>query len=256
MSILNLISLLSGLALFLYGVSLMGDGLNLVAGNKLEVVLYRLTSNRVRGIILGTIVTAIIQSSSALSVMVVGFVNSGLMSFQQALSVILGSILGTSITGWIVALSSIGGGSGWVELLSTTAITGFIAVIGIILKKFSKKMSHHHVGDILMGFAVLMFGMSAMSAAVEPLRGSPSFLNLLMTFSNPLLGFLAGAAFTAVIQSSAAAVGILQAISMTGALSFGWPSRCCSASRSAAPCRSCSAPSARTSTACAPRWPI
>ena len=118
MSILNLISLLSGLALFLYGVSLMGDGLNLVAGNKLEVVLYRLTSNRVRGIILGTIVTAIIQSSSALSVMVVGFVNSGLMSFQQALSVILGSILGTSITGWIVGLSSIGGGSGWVELLS------------------------------------------------------------------------------------------------------------------------------------------
>ena len=221
MSILNLISLLSGLALFLYGVSLMGDGLNLVAGNKLEVVLYRLTSNRVRGIILGTIVTAIIQSSSALSVMVVGFVNSGLMSFQQALSVILGSILGTSITGWIVGLSSIGGGSGWVELLSTTAITGVIAVVGIILKKFSKKKSHHHIGDILMGFAVLMFGMSAMSAAVEPLRGSPSFLNLLMTFSNPLLGFLAGAAFTAVIQSSAAAVGILQAISMTGALSFG-----------------------------------
>ena len=134
MTILNLISLLSGLALFLYGITLMGDGLNLVAGNKLEVVLYRLTSNRVKGILLGTLVTAVIQSSSAASVMVVGFVNSGLMQFNQAVSVILGSILGTSITGWIITLSNVGGGSGWVELLSTTAITGVIAVVGIILK--------------------------------------------------------------------------------------------------------------------------
>ena len=190
MSILNLISLLSGLALFLYGISLMGDGLNLVAGNKLEVVLYRLTSNRAKGILLGTLVTAVIQSSSAASVMVVGFVNSGLMQFGQAVSVILGSILGTSITGWIITLSSVGGGSGWVELLSTTAITGVIAVVGIILKKFSKKALHHHVGDILMGFAVLMFGMAAMSAAVEPLRDSPTFLRLMVTLSNPILGCL------------------------------------------------------------------
>ncbi len=169
MSILNLISLLAGLALFLYGITLMGDGLNLVAGNKLEVFLYRLTSNRFRGILLGTLVTAVIQSSSATSVMCVGFVNSGLMRFSQAVAVILGSILGTSVTGWIITLSSVGGGGGWVELLSTAAITGVIAVVGIILRKFSKKAVHHHLGDILMGFAVLMFGMSAMSSAVEPL---------------------------------------------------------------------------------------
>ena len=221
MSILNLISLLSGLALFLYGITLMGDGLNLVAGNKLEVVLYRLTSNRFKGILLGALVTAVIQSSSATSVMVVGFVNSGLMHFGQAVSVILGSILGTSITGWIITLSHVGGGSGWVELLSTTAITGLIAVAGIILKKFCKKPVQHHVGDILMGFAVLMFGMTAMSSSVEPLRDSPTFLRLMVSLSNPLLGFLVGAAFTAIIQSSAAAVGILQALSLTGALSFG-----------------------------------
>lgn len=221
MSALNVISLLGGLALFLYGITLMGDGLNLVAGNKLEVVLYRLTSNRFRGILLGTLVTAVIQSSSAASVMCVGFVNSGLMQFGQAVSVILGSILGSSITGWIVTLSSVGGGSGWIQLLSTTAITGVIAVIGIYLRKFSKKQLHHHIGDILMGFAVLMFGMSAMSEAVRPLQSSETFLNLMQNLTNPLLGLLVGAVFTAIIQSSAAAVGILQALSMTGAITFG-----------------------------------
>ena len=220
MGLLNLISLLAGLALFLYGITLMGDGLNLVAGNKLEVVLYRLTSSRVRGILLGTVVTAVIQSSSAASVMCIGFVNAGLMQFGQAVSVILGSILGTSITGWIICLSHVEGGSGWVELLSTAAITGLVAIAGIILRKFSKKVIHHHIGDILMGFAVLMFGMSTMSAAVEPLRYSSEFLNLMVTLSHPLLGFLVGASFTAIIQSSAAAVGILQALSLTGALSF------------------------------------
>ena len=221
MSALNVISLLGGLALFLYGITLMGDGLNLVAGNKLEVVLYRLTSNRFRGILLGTLVTAVIQSSSAASVMCVGFVNSGLMQFSQAVSVILGSILGSSITGWIVTLSSVGGGSGWIQLLSTTAITGVIAVIGIYLRKFSKKQLHHHIGDILMGFAVLMFGMSAMSEAVRPLQSSRTFLDLMQNLTNPLLGLLVGAVFTAIIQSSAAAVGILQALSMTGAITFG-----------------------------------
>ena len=221
MSMLNVISLLGGLALFLYGITLMGDGLNLVAGNKLEVVLYRLTSSRFRGILLGTLVTAVIQSSSAASVMCVGFVNSGLMQFGQAVSVILGSILGSSITGWIVTLSSVGGGSGWIQLLSTTAITGIIAIVGIYLRKFSKNPVHHHVGDILMGFAVLMFGMSAMSDAVKPLQSSKTFLNLMQNLTNPLLGILVGAVFTAIIQSSAAAVGILQALSMTGAITFG-----------------------------------
>ena len=220
MSFLNVISLLAGLAFFLYGITLMGDGLNLVAGNRLEAVLFRLTSNRARGVLLGTLVTAVIQSSSAVSVMCVGFVNSGLMQFAQAVSVILGSILGTSVTGWIACLSSLGGGGGWVELLSTAAISGVIAVVGIVLRKFSKKAARHHVGDILMGFAILMFGMSTMSAAVAPLRDSETFLDLMVSLSNPLLGFLVGAVFTAIIQSSAAAVGILQALSMTGALRF------------------------------------
>ncbi len=221
MGLLNFVSLLSGLALFLYGITMMGDGLNLVAGNKLEIVLYRLTSNRFRGILLGTMVTAIIQSSSAVSVMCVGFLNSGLMQFTQAVSVILGSILGTSVTGWIITLSNVSGGGGWVQLLSTAFITGVIAVAGIILRKFTKKASNHHIGDILMGFAILMFGMSAMSAAMEPLRYNEKFISLLVTLSNPLLGILAGAVFTAIIQSSAAAVGILQALSLTGALSVG-----------------------------------
>ena len=220
MSVLNYISLLAGLAFFLYGITLMGDGLNLVAGNRLESVLFRLTKNRARGILLGTLVTAVVQSSSAVSVMCVGFVNSGLMQFAQAVSVILGSILGTSVTGWIICLSNLGGGGGWIELLSTAAFTGVVAVIGIILRKFSKNQTKRHFGDILMGFAVLMFGMSTMSAAVEPLRYSESFLHLMVTLSHPLLGFMVGAVFTAVIQSSAAAVGILQALSMTGALSF------------------------------------
>ena len=221
MSFLNVISLLAGLAFFLYGVTLMGDGLNLVAGNKLEAVLFRLTSSRARGVLLGTLVTALVQSSSAVSVMCVGFVNSGLMQFAQAVSVILGSILGTSVTGWIACLSSLGGGGGWVELLSTAAISGVIAVVGIVLRKFSKSAPRRHVGDILMGFALLMFGMSTMSSAVEPLRGSETFLDLMVSLSNPLLGFLVGAVFTAIIQSSAAAVGILQVLSKTGALSFG-----------------------------------
>ena len=220
MSLLNIISLTGGLALFLYGIALMGDGLNKVAGNKLEVVLYRLTSNPIRGIFLGVAVTALIQSSSATSVMAIGFVNSGLMQFSQAVSIILGSILGTSITGWIVSLSSIGAGGGWTEFLSPAFITGLLATVGIIMLKFSKNPVRNRVGTILLGFAVLMYGMNAMSNAVTPLKENPSFIELLTRFSNPLLGILVGMVFTAIIQSSAAAVGILQALSMTGALTF------------------------------------
>ena len=220
MSFLNIISLTGGLALFLYGIALMGDGLNKVAGNKLEVVLYRLTSNPIKGILLGVGVTALIQSSSATSVMAIGFVNSGLMQFSQAVSIILGSILGTSITGWIVSLSSIGAGGGWTEFLSTTFITGLLATIGIIMLKFSKNPVRNRVGTILLGFAVLMYGMNAMSSAVAPLKENAGFIEMLTKFSNPLLGILVGMVFTAVIQSSAAAVGILQALSMTGALTF------------------------------------
>ena len=220
MGITNVISLLGGLALFLYGVTLMGDGLNKVAGNKLQVVLYRMTSNPLKGILMGAGVTALVQSSTAVSVMAIGFVNSGLMEFVQAVSIILGAIAGTSITGWIVSLSSLGAGGGWTQLLSASVITGVIATIGIILVKFSKKQTHNQVGAILLGFAILMFGMTAMSDAVIPLKEDPGFINLLTKFSNPILGILVGIVFTAIIQSSAAAVGILQALSMTGTLSF------------------------------------
>ncbi len=220
MSITNLISLLSGIALFLFGMSLMGDGLKKVAGNKLEVILFQLTGSPLKGFLLGTGVTAVIQSSSATSVMVVGFVNSGMMKVRQAISIVMGAILGTSITGWIICLSDLGGGGGWVELFSTATLTGVISVVGIVLRMFSKSQTRRHIGDILMGFAVLMFGMSAMSDAVSPLRSDPVFLRILTTFSNPTVGILFGTLFTCVLQSASAAVGILQALASTGTVSF------------------------------------
>ena len=219
MSVSNIISLLGGVALFLFGMTLMGEGLKKVAGNKMELVLYRLSSTPLKGVFLGTAVTAIIQSSSATSVMVVGFVNSGMMKLEQAVAIIEGALIGTSVTGWIICLSSVDG-SGWVSLLSTSTLTAVVAVIGIILRMFSKKQQHWHVGDILLGFAVLMFGMQSMSGAVSPLRQSPEFIHLLTTFSNPILGIIVGMVFTAVLQSASAAVGILQALSMTGAVTF------------------------------------
>ena len=219
LSIANVISLLGGVALFLFGMTLMGDGLKKVAGNKLELVLYRLSGTPIRGLLLGTGVTAVIQSSSATSVMVVGFVNSGMMKLNQAISIILGALIGTSVTGWIICLSSLEG-SGWVSLLSTSTITAIVAVAGIVLRMFSSKQSNHHLGDIMLGFAVLMYGMQAMSSAVSPLKGSPAFISLLTSFSTPLLGILVGAAFTSILQSASAAVGILQALSMTGAINF------------------------------------
>ena len=219
MSVSNIISLLGGVALFLFGMTLMGEGLKKVAGNKMELVLYRLSSTPLKGVFLGAAVTAIIQSSSATSVMVVGFVNSGMMKMEQAVAIIEGALIGTSVTGWIICLSSVEG-SGWVSLLSTSTLTAVVAVIGIILRMFSKKQLHWHVGDILLGFAVLMFGMQSMSGAVSPLRQSPEFIHLLTTFSNPVLGIIVGMVFTAVLQSASAAVGILQALSMTGAVTF------------------------------------
>ena len=220
MSIANLISLLSGIALFLFGMALMGDGLKKVAGNKLEVILFRLTGSPLKGFLLGTGVTAVIQSSSATSVMVVGFVNSGMMRVRQAISIVMGAILGTSITGWIICLSDLGGGGGWIDLFSTATLTGIISVVAVSLHKFSKSQTKRHIGDILMGFAVLMFGMSAMSGAVSPLRSDPTFLRILTTFSNPMLGILFGTLFTCVLQSASAAVGILQALASTGVIDF------------------------------------
>lgn len=220
MGVSDVIKLLSGVALFLFGMTLMGDGLKKVAGNKLEVILYKLSNTPLKGVLLGTGVTAVIQSSCATSVMVVGFVNSGMMKVKQAISVILGAILGTSVTGWVICLSYIEGSEGWTSLLSTATLTGIIAVIGIILRMFSKKQFNHHLGDILMGFAILMFGMSTMSGSVSGLRDQEWFLHLLTTLSNPLLGILVGAAFTAVLQSASAAIGIVQALSYTGVMTF------------------------------------
>lgn len=221
MGVSNVLELLGGVALFLFGMALMGDSLKKVAGNKLELILFRLSSTPLKGILLGTGVTAVIQSSSATSVMVVGFVNSGMMKVRQAIGVVMGAIIGTSITGWIICLSDLGGGSsGWLELLSTDTLTAVIAVIGIILRMFSGSSTKKHVGEILLGFAVLMFGMKAMSNSVYELRSSEAFINMLTTFSNPLLGILLGLIFTSVIQSASAAVGILQALAVTGAIRF------------------------------------
>ena len=224
MTVNDFITLLGGVALFLFGMSLMGDGLKKVAGNRMELVLYRLSSTPLRGVMLGTGVTAIIQSSSATSAMVVGFVNSGMMKLTQAISVIEGALIGTSVTGWIVCLSSIEG-AGWVSLLSTSTLSALVAVVGVGLRMFSHRQLHRHVGDILLGFSVLMFGMQTMSGSVAPLREDPLFLEILTSFSHPLIGMLVGAAFTAVLQSSSAAVGILQAMSLTGVvtLDVAWP---------------------------------
>ena len=215
----TVISLLGGVACFLFGMSVMGDSLKKVAGSKMEMILFKLAGNPIKGILLGTGVTAAIQSSSATSVMVVGFVNSGMMSVKQAIGVILGAILGTSITGWILALNSIGG-SNVASFFSTEILTGVVALIGIILWMFAKKASHKNIGGIMMGFAVLMYGMSMMSGAISPLREDPRFIDMLTSFTNPVLGVLAGALITAVIQSASAAVGILQALAMTGAVEF------------------------------------
>ena len=220
MGIADVISLLGGIALFLYGMAVMGDNLKKVAGSKLELVLYKLSGTPLRGILLGTGVTAVIQSSSATSVMVVGFVNSGMMKVRQAIGVIMGAILGTSVTGWILCLNSLSGGSGWVDLLSTATLTGLFAIVGILLRMMKKKPSRKYVGNILLGFAVLMYGMTAMSGAVAPLKESPEFIAILTTFSNPLLGILVGLVFTSVLQSASAAVGILQVLSGTGAITF------------------------------------
>ncbi|MBO4885872.1 MAG: Na/Pi cotransporter family protein, partial [Clostridia bacterium] len=220
MDVSHVISLCSGIALFLFGMTLMGDGLKSVAGNRLELVLYRLSSTTFRGMLLGTGVTAVIQSSCATSIMVVGFVNAGMMKLRQAIGVILGAILGTSITGWIISLSYIEGSSGVLSLLSTATLTGVVAVIGVFLRVFSKKKEQRHIGDILMGFAVLMFGMSTMSGAVSGLGEQPWFTGTLSSLSNPVLGILVGTVFTAILQSASAAVGIVQALSVTGAMTF------------------------------------
>lgn len=220
MGVVLILTLLGGVALFLFGMSLMGDGLKKAAGNKLEVTLWKLTNNAFKGVLLGTVVTAIIQSSSAATVIVVGLVNSGMMKVAQAISIIMGANIGTSITGWILCLSYIGGDSALSSLLSTATIAAVVAIIGIFFRNFSKNDTKKQVGDILLGFAVLMLGLQSMSGAVAPLKSSAAFTEILTKFSNPLLGILIGIVVTAILQSASASVGLLQALTVTGAVDF------------------------------------
>lgn len=214
------LSLLSGVALFLFGMSLMGDGLKMVAGNKLEAFLYKMTNTPLKGVALGAGVTSVIQSSSATTVMVVGFVNSGMMKLRQAIGIVMGANIGTSITGWILCLSYIEGSSGLAKILSTATISAVVAIAGTLFRMLSKRTVYRNVGNIMLGFSILMFGMQTMSGAVAPLKESEAFTSTLTMFSNPIAGILLGIAFTAVLQSASASVGILQALSVTGSLTF------------------------------------
>lgn len=220
MDIFGILTLVGGLALFLYGMSIMGDGLEKVSGGKLEMLLEKLTSNPLKAVGLGAAVTAVIQSSSATTVMVVGFVNSGIMKLSQAIGVIMGANIGTTVTSWILSLTGIQGESIFVRLLKPSSFTPILAAIGIILYMSGKNSKKKDIGGIFLGFAVLMFGMEAMSGAVEPLADVPEFTGMLTMFKNPLLGVFVGAVLTAVIQSSSASVGILQALSVTGAFTY------------------------------------
>jgi len=218
--ITTILAILCGVALFLFGMSLMGTGLQRVAGNSLEKTLFKLTSTPIKGVLLGTAVTAVIQSSSATSVMVVGFVNAGMMKVAQGIGVIMGANIGTSITGWVLCLSYIDGSEGIASLLSTATISAIFAIAGAILKLFTKHTKYHNVGDIMIGFAILMFGMQQMSGAVAPLKDNPDFVSVLTAFNNPIIGILVGIVFTAILQSASASVGVLQALSVTGAITF------------------------------------
>lgn len=221
MDIFSVLSMIGGLAMFLYGMETMGDGLAKTAGGKLEQILEKLTSTPIKGVLLGAAVTAVIQSSSATTVMVVGFVNSGIMKLSQAVGIIMGANVGTTVTSWIVSLAGIESNNILLQFLKPTSFCPILALIGIIFIMFTKDEKKHDIGGILLGFAVLMFGMDTMSNSVKPLADVPEFTGILTMFSNPLLGMLAGAILTAVIQSSSASVGILQALCATGSVTFG-----------------------------------
>ena len=216
MNLSDIISLLGGLAFFLFGMTLLGDGLKRVAGSKLETILGKLTSTTLKGVLLGTLVTAVIQSSSATTVMVVGFVNSGIMQLTNAVGIIMGANVGTTATGWVLTLAGVQGSGGF----STSTVFALMAFIGIVLSFVGRKKTHQNVGGILLAFSVLMSGMQAMSAAMDPLKEDPAFQDLIAAVSHPALTLLVGLAVTAIIQSSSASIGILQALSVTGVISY------------------------------------
>ena len=215
MDIFTVLALIGGLVMFLYGMDLMGDSLKKLAGGKLESILEKLTSSRWKGLLLGFIVTAVIQSSSATTVMLVGFVNSGIMKLGQTISVIMGANIGTTVTAWLLSTNDISGTAFVLKLLKPDSFTPILAAIGLIMNMTAKNDRRRNTSTILIGFAILMFGMDMMSGAVEGLRDNPTFTKLLTTFSNPVIGIIFGTIFTAVIQSSSASVGVLQALSMS-----------------------------------------
>ena len=221
MDLFNVLTMLGGLALFLYGMDTLGNGLEKASGSKLQIILEKLTSKPLMAVLLGAGVTAVIQSSSATTVMVVGFVNSGIMKLSQAVGIIMGANIGTTATSWILSLTGIESSNVIIKLFKPSSFSPVVALIGIILILFTKNDKKKNIGSILVGFAILMFGMETMSGALKPLSTVPGFKNFLIQFTNPILGMLAGALLTALIQSSSASVGILQALCATGSVSFG-----------------------------------
>ena len=220
MDFFDFLTMVGGLALFLYGMNVLGDGLSQASGGRMEKILEKLTSSPIKAVLVGAGVTAVIQSSSATTVMVVGFVNSGIMKLQQAVGIIMGANIGTTATSWILSLAGIDSSSFWIKMLKPTSFSPILAIIGVGILLFSKREKLKNAATIMVGFAVLMFGMDTMSTAVEGLKDVPEFTNILLQFSNPVLGMIAGMVLTAVIQSSSASVGILQALCMTGAVPF------------------------------------
>ena len=221
MDIFGVLQMIGGLCLFLFGMETMGDGLTRTSGSKLQGILGSLTSSVPKGVVLGCVVTAVIQSSSATTVMLVGFVNSGIMQLRQAIPVIMGANIGTTATAWLLSLTALDGDSVFMQLLKPMSFSPILAAVAIVFMMFMKSEKKYNIGLILIGFAVLMYGMDIMSSAVEPLKDVPEFVSILTMFSNPVLGVAAGTVFTAAIQSSSASVGILQALCLTGSITYG-----------------------------------
>ena len=220
MDVFSVLTMVGGLALFLYGMQIMGDGLAKTSGGKLEAILEKFTSKTAFAVLLGAGVTAVIQSSSATTVMVVGFVNSGIMKLGQAVGIIMGANIGTTVTSWLLSLTGIESGSFWIKMLKPTSFSPILAIIGVGMILFAKNTKKKDIGTILIGFAILMFGMETMSDAVAPLADVPEFTQIFTMFENPILGVIAGALLTAAIQSSSASIGILQALCVTGSVTF------------------------------------
>ncbi|MBO5299666.1 MAG: Na/Pi cotransporter family protein, partial [Clostridia bacterium] len=221
MDFFDFLTMLSGLAMFLYGMNVMGSSLEKLSGSRFERVLEKLTNNPIKGVLVGLFVTAVIQSSSSTTVMVVGLVNSGILKLSQAVGIIMGSNIGTTVTAWFMSLVSLDGDSLFLQLCKPSSFSPVLAIIGIILIMVSKKQSRKDIGTIFIGFAILMIGMMTMSDAVSGLKDVPEFASILTMFKNPVLGVIAGAVFTAIIQSSSASVGILQSLTTTGSITYG-----------------------------------